>query len=254
MKAQSTPAEIIVRHCRGLAEFELCSEIERRTWGDSDLNVPLGLYVVAQETGGQVLGAFEDARMIGFTMGLAGVHDGRGFLHSHMTAVLDEFRDRGVGRRLKLFQRQDAISRGMELVEWTFDPLEIKNAYFNLMRLGAMARRYLPNCYGITSSPLHAGLPTDRLMAEWWLRSPRVESILANETTTPPKAASAAAVRIPVPATIDELRRSNPAEALRIQGEIRRQFLDYFSRGYAALAVEVHPEGADYLLEPWSSQ
>jgi predicted GNAT superfamily acetyltransferase len=255
MKAQTTAAEIIVRHCRGLAEFELCSEIERRTWGDSDLNVPLGLYVVAQETGGQVLGAFEGTRMIGFTMALAGVHEGRGFLHSHMTAVLDEFRDHGVGRRLKLFQRQDALARGMDLVEWTFDPLEIKNAHFNLVRLGAIARRYLPNCYGVTTSPLHAGLPTDRLMAEWWLRSPRVEAILAAGDGKPSHAspASAVRVRICVPATIDELRRSNPAEALRIQGEIRRQFLDYFSRGYAALAVEVHPEGADYLLEPWSS-
>jgi predicted GNAT superfamily acetyltransferase len=253
MKAQTTAAEIIVRHCRGLAEFEVCSDIERRTWGDSDLNVPLGLYVVAQETGGQVLGAFAESRMIGFTMGLAGVHEGRTFVHSHMTAVLNEFRDRGVGRRLKLFQRQDAISRGMDLVEWTFDPLEIKNAFFNLMRLGAIARRYLPNCYGITTSPLHAGLPTDRLMAEWWLRSPRVETLLAGDAPAAPKSASGAA-RIRVPATIDELRRTNPAEALRIQGEIRRQFLDYFSRGYAALAVEVHPEGADYLLEPWSDK
>jgi predicted GNAT superfamily acetyltransferase len=254
MKAQSTAAEIIVRHCRGLAEFEICSDIERRTWGDSDLNVPIGLYVVAQETGGQVLGAFMETRMIGFAMALAGVHEGRGFLHSHMTAVLDEFRDRGVGRGLKLFQRQDAISRGMDLVEWTFDPLEIKNAYFNIMRLGAIARRYLPNCYGVTTSPLHAGLPTDRLMAEWWLRSPRVEAILAGDAPVSPKSTPGSTVRIRVPVTIDELRRTNPAEALRIQGEIRRQFLDYFSRGYAALAVEVHAEGADYLLEPWSGK
>ena len=117
--------------------------------------------------------------MVGFTLALAGVHEGRPFLHSHMTAVLESFRDRGVGRKLKLFQRDDALARGFQLVEWTFDPLELKNAHFNFMRLGAIARRFIPNCYGVTESPLHAGMPTDRLVAEWWLDSPRVNSLLS---------------------------------------------------------------------------
>src|ERR1700689_114357 len=95
-----------------------------------------------------------------------------------MTAVLQNYRDRGIGRRLKLFQREDALQRGIHLVEWTFDPLEVKNAYLNFMRLGAIARRYLPNCYGVTTSPLHGGMPTDRLIAEWWLDSPRVTNLL----------------------------------------------------------------------------
>src|SRR6202043_2078925 len=108
-----------------------------------------------------VLGAFRGSELVGFTMSIAGWRARQPFLHSHMTAVLDGFRDRSIGRRLKLFQRKDALARGIALIEWTFDPLITKNAYFNFMKLGAVARRYLPNAYGITTSPLHASIPTD---------------------------------------------------------------------------------------------
>ena len=93
-----------------------------------------------------------------------------------MLAVRNEYRNAGLGRQIKLFQREDALARGFELIEWTFDPLEIKNAYLNIERLGAIARRYNVNQYGITSSPLQGGLPSDRLVAEWWLKSKRVEN------------------------------------------------------------------------------
>src|SRR5439155_17410182 len=103
---------------------------------------------------------------------------GHSYLHSHMLAVRQKYRNSGLGRKVKLFQREDALARGFELIEWTFDPLEIKNAYLNVERLGAIARRYTINQYGITSSPLQGGLPTDRLVAEWWLRSERVNGLL----------------------------------------------------------------------------
>ena len=92
-----------------------------------------------------------------------------------MVGVLAEYRDRGVGRLLKLAQREDALARQINRIEWTFDPLQLKNASFNIARLGAIVRHYIPNLYGRTSSPLHAGLPTDRLVAEWWVRSSRVK-------------------------------------------------------------------------------
>ena len=95
-----------------------------------------------------------------------------------MLGVLPEYRDAGVGRMLKLEQREDALARGIELIEWTFDPLEIKNAYFNMERLGAIVRRYVRNQYGTTTSHLHGGLPTDRCIAEWWIASRRVKAIL----------------------------------------------------------------------------
>ena len=107
------------------------------------------------------------------------------YLHSHMLGVKSEYRNTGLGRRLKLFQREDAIAHGYDLMEWTFDPLEIKNAYFNLERLGAIARRYNINQYGITTSPLQGFLPTDRLVAEWWLKSERVDRIAGTRRHRP---------------------------------------------------------------------
>ena len=102
-----------------------------------------------------------------------------------MLAVRKDYRNVGLGRRIKLFQRGDALERGFELIEWTYDPLEIKNSYLNIERLGAISRRYNVNQYGITSSPLQGGLPTDRLIAEWWLKSKRVQGLLASGTNRP---------------------------------------------------------------------
>src|SRR5579862_7192960 len=171
---------ILIRHCHGIKEYESCVGVERKVWKSADLDVvPIPLFVVAAETGGHVIGAFHGRYLVGFTLAIAGWRDRKPFLHSHMTAVLGAYRSQGIGRRLKRFQRADALLRGIGRIEWTFDPLKTRNGYFNLMRLGAVARRYSPNAYGITTSPLHAGLPTDRLVAEWDLRSLRVRRILA---------------------------------------------------------------------------
>jgi predicted GNAT superfamily acetyltransferase len=239
---------IEIRHCTGLAEYEECVRIQRATWGD-DLIVPSGLSRVAQRTGGQVLGAFQGTRMVGFTLAFAGVRSGEPFLHSHQTAVLQEFRDSGVGRRLKLFQRQDALKRGIRLVEWTFDPLELKNAYFNLVRLGAVARVLIPNCYGITGSALHAGLPTDRLVAEWRLDSVRVKSILADNALQ----SGDSTRRISLPANIREIKSADPANGARIQAVARGEFQKLFASGFVATAVEQSGETTDYILEPADS-
>src|SRR5215472_10623570 len=143
---------IEIRHCSDIPEYEECVRVERATWGES-IAVPSAIFVVAHHTGGQVIGAFDQGKMIGFTLAVAGARLGKAFLHSHMTAVLREYRDRGIGRRLKLFQRQDALRRGFDLIEWTFDPLELKNAYLNIQKLGAIARRYRVDHYGSSSSP-----------------------------------------------------------------------------------------------------
>ena len=197
--------EIEIRHCESLAEYETCVRLEIQTWGEH-IAVPSAIFVVAHHTGGQILGAFDGHKMVGMTLALAGTRAGKPFLHSHMTAVLPEYQNLGVGRRLKFFQRQDALRRDIRLIEWTFDPLELKNAHFNFVRLGAIARRFIPNCYGVTESPLHAGLPTDRLVAEWWLDSDRVKSILA-ENSLPTAAASQT---ISLPATLGELKAPGP--------------------------------------------
>ena len=98
-----------------------------------------------------------------------------------MLAVNPDYRNQGIGRRLKLFQRDEALARGNGRMEWTFDPLEIKNAFLNIAKLGAVVRRYAPNFYGVTSSRLHGQVPTDRLYAEWWLESDWVSSALGGK-------------------------------------------------------------------------
>jgi predicted GNAT superfamily acetyltransferase len=243
---------ILIRHCHGLDEFEACVRVERKVWKSADLDVvPIPLFVVAAETGGQVIGAFHGRYLVGFTMAIAGCRDRKPFLHSHMTAVLGAYRDRGIGRRLKRFQRDDALARGIRLIEWTFDPLKTMNAYFNFMRLGATARRYIPNAYGFTTSPLHGNLPTDRLIAEWHLRSPRVIRVLAGKRATP--AFSKKAVRITIPSGLENLKKANPSAAMELQSSVRKEFLKWFAKGYAATAVAPGKSGVDYILEPWKA-
>jgi predicted GNAT superfamily acetyltransferase len=240
---------ILIRACHGIEEFEACVHVERKVWKSADVDVvPIPLFVVAAETGGQVIGAFHNKELIGFTLAVAGWRDRKPFLHSHMTAVLETYWGRGIGRRLKVFQREDALRRGIGLIEWTFDPLITKNAYFNFIRLGAIARRYLSNAYGITTSPLHAGIPTDRLVAEWHLRSPRVRRVLAGKRATP--AFSKKAERITIPSALEELKVRDAAAAVKVQSQIRKEFLGWLGKGYVATAVAPCISGIDYILEP----
>ena len=246
---------IEIRHCHELADYERCMQIEREVWGGTELDqVPVTIFVVADETGGQVLGAYDHEaglQMVGFTLAMAGFHGEQRYLHSHMTAVLPAHQNRGVGRMLKLFQREDALRRGIQLVEWTFDPLEIRNAYFNLVRLGAIVRRFLPNAYGITSSPLHGGLPTDRLVAEWWLDSPRVAAALEKGAVEPQAATGEKIEHVLVPREMAEWKTSNRARAEEVQGQIREEFQKWLDRGYAVTGLELSDAGDSYLLEPF---
>ena len=232
--------EIRIEPLSSLDQLQQCVDLQVAVWGYSDGDViPRRMFLVAQRIGGQVLGAFDGDRMAGFAMGLPGFRDGRAYLHSHMLAVLPEYRNAGLGRRLKLAQRSDAINRGFDLMEWTFDPLDIKNAHLNLHRLGAIARRYQPDFYGPSSSPLQGGLPTDRLYAEWWLRSDRVQQRLAGDAG---ESASDVEVveRVPVPAEIYAWK-ADPQQrdrALETQSGNRRSLQAAFERGLAAIGYE----------------
>lgn len=252
--AEAAPA-IAVRHLSTREEYDRCCELEETVWGGGDRDlVPSTIFAVAKETGGQVLGAFADDVMIGFTHALVGFHDLPGgreaYLHSHMTAVLPEYRDQGVGRLLKLFQRQDALGRGIRLVEWTFDPLESRNAHFNLMSLGAVVRKFRANFYGITSSHLHAGMPTDRLVAEWWIDSRHAKRVITE--AAPTRARTLNAQRILVPKQMPEWRMNDVSRAIAGQTRIREQFVQWLATGYIATAFETTPEGGQYILEPYA--
>lgn len=248
----SAAAAIEIRTCHSLEDCEACVALEKAIWQTDDIElVPSALMRVIDETGGQVLGAFDGARMIGFTVAVVGCHPAAErpevFLHSHMTAVLPEYENHGIGRRLKFFQRQDALARGIRMVQWTFDPFQLKNAWFNVMRLGAVMRSYFPNFYGVTTSPLHAGIPTDRLLAEWHLDSPRVRSAVEGRVPPPP---GENAVRIALPNDIVKTTKSDPPAAVRIQEEMRSQFQRYFAAGYMVTFIEPAGPETNYVLEP----
>jgi predicted GNAT superfamily acetyltransferase len=247
---------IVIRDCHELNELHAAVALQKEVWNFTDAElVPLRLFVVAEKVGGQVIGAFEGNDMVGFALAVPGVRGGHPYLHSHMLAVRKDFRNAGLGRRIKLFQREQAIARGFELIEWTFDPLEIKNAYLNIEKLGAIARRYTINQYGITSSPLQGGLPTDRLIAEWWVKSKRVESLLSKGAIPE----ISAVTTISVPAAIYEWKASpgTRARAKQVQERNREQFLKAFAGALAVVGYERDKLGdGKFLLarwdEPWS--
>jgi predicted GNAT superfamily acetyltransferase len=228
--------------CHALEDMRACVALQRDVWKFTDAElVPLRLFVVAEKVGGQVVGAFEGDAMVGFALAIPGHRSGHSFLYSHMLAVRQDYRDHGLGKRLKLFQRDDALRRGFDLMEWTFDPLEIKNAYLNIEKLGAIARRYNVNQYGITSSPLQGGLPTDRLIAEWWMRSERVEARLRDGTTQVFQVER----EVAVPAEIYAWKAGmeTKARALEVQDRNREALRQAFSEGLAVLGYARDPQG-----------
>ena len=170
---------IDIRPLTQIDEFADAVRLQQEIWGFEDIELlPRRLFVVASKIGGQVLGAYDQAKMVAFSLCIPGLKPGgKLYLHSHMLGVLSPYRNTGLGRRMKLQQRDYGLANGIDLIEWTFDPLEIKNAFFNIERLGTIARRYVYNQYGTTSSHLHGGLPTDRLVAEWWIRTRRAEAL-----------------------------------------------------------------------------
>jgi predicted GNAT superfamily acetyltransferase len=249
-RALQPATAVEIRPLTELSEFDECVELEMAVWGyDPADMIPRRMFLLASRIGGQVLGAFAGGVMAGFAMALPGYRNGHPYLHSHMVGVLPEFRNLGLGRRLKLAQRDDALKRGFELMEWTFDPLEIKNAHLNIARLGAVVRRYKHNFYGPSSSPLQGGLPTDRVYAEWWLRSRRVGSVLAGEQPE-----FDVLERVNVPGAIYEWKASEEqrAEAGRIQAENAAALESAFARGQCVLGYQRAADGdGSFLLGVW---
>jgi len=248
--AQERPRpQIEVKPLTERRQFRDVVRLQKEIWGFEDVDLlPLRLFVVASKIGGHVFGAYHEDRLIAFALAIPGIKPGYGaYLHSHMVGVAADYRNYGVGRTLKLVQREDALARGIELMEWTFDPLEIKNAYFNMERLGAIVRRYVRNQYGQTSSRLHGGLPTDRCIAEWWLKSDRVLHAIAGK----PFEHGVAQARIAVPNDIAHLRVHDHARARQIQAGITSQFLARFDEGLAVIGFERGEMTSDYLLGKW---
>ena len=246
------PAPIRIEAFTSLDQFDQCVRLEEAVWGyDPADMVPRRMFLLASRIGGQVMGAFlgNDPAAVGFAMALPAYRNGHAYLHSHMVGVVPEVRNQGIARALKLAQRDDALARGFDLMEWTFDPLEIKNAYINIAKLGAIVRRYRHNFYGPSSSPLQGGLPTDRVYAEWWLRSNRVERALRNE----PQPATILE-RVNVPAEVYAWKASPPdrATARDLQSHNAAALESAFANGLAVLNYQRNPSGdGQFQLGHW---
>ena len=167
---------IAIREARGREDAEACVALQREVWGLSDLEITPTIQLIATLHAGGLLHIAEapDGKAVGFCYAFPGLRGGAAQLHSDMLAVLPEHRRKGIGIGLKRAQRNSALARGLELITWTFDPLQAKNAHLNLRRLGASAVEFVPNFYGVTSSPLHHDLPTHRLLIHWELNASRV--------------------------------------------------------------------------------
>jgi predicted GNAT superfamily acetyltransferase len=275
---------IEIRACTGFEELEACVRLQVETWGYDEADViPRRAFLVAQKIGGQAIGAFDSeisgatdeggARsLVGFALALPGVKTGvhgdaptlegtpaptsslgwktgrgepQAYLHSHMLAVKEGYRNRGLGTQLKQEQRREALARGIRRMEWTFDPLEIKNAFLNIHKLGAIVCDYRVNFYGVSSSQLQGGLPTDRLLAEWQLDSPRVKAILEGRPAVALVIEEQIQVRIQIPASIYQWKATEAGRerALAVQSENRLKFQQAFSQGLAVLGFSLDAEG-----------
>lgn len=254
---------IAIRACKGLDELDACVQLQLSTWGyDETEAIPRKTFLLAQKIGGQVIGAFDSEssndsapasgpaaspapNLVAFAMSLPGIKSQGAqplpYLHSHMLAVRPSHRNRGIGAQLKWEQRREALVRGVRRIEWTFDPLEIKNAHLNIHRLGAYACEYRVDFYGVSSSRLQGGLPTDRLLAVWELDSQRVTGILRNV----PLAEHLVEDRIIIPVAVD-LWKSDDAtreRALAVQLDVRKRFQQAFSKGLAVLGYSRDSDG-----------
>jgi predicted GNAT superfamily acetyltransferase len=249
---------------RPLTTLEDCrhvAELEKVVWGYTDAEdiVPPPVLIVSIKRGGVLLGGFDDSgTMKGFVYSMPAVKNGRPTQWSHMLGVAPDARDSGLGLRLKLEQRLAAMNMGIDLIEWTYDPLQAVNAHLNFTRLGVVVEEYEENIYGESSSPLHRGTPTDRFVAEWRLREPHVERRISsrgplvrdNSVTSAPVvnpsnpgvpwlapsagdlSLDARRLLVEIPAGFGDMQQRDPALALAWRMATRRIFQAYLGRGY----------------------
>jgi predicted GNAT superfamily acetyltransferase len=253
------------RDLHTLDDYANVVDLEREIWGPGYVEVvPVPILAVTVLRGGILVGAFDGDRMIGFVYSLPGLKQGRPMQWSHMLGVLDEFRNDGIGHRLKLIQRERALALGLDLIEWTYDPMQALNAHLNFSKLGIVVEEYEVNVYGTSHSPLHAGNPTDRFVAEWKIREPHVERRLqaaatrsmpvrahdvseaeaANRLAPSGRWLECADLRldltgrrllVEIPTGFTEMLAEAPDLAMGWRLATRELFTTYFARGYKAV-------------------
>jgi predicted GNAT superfamily acetyltransferase len=272
---------IIVRPLKGPTEYAACVALQERTWGEGFAErVPATILRIAQEMGGIASGAFDESgRLLGFVFGMTGWVDRSPVHWSDMLAVAPAARNSGVGTALKLHQREMLLERGVEIMRWTFDPLQARNGYLNLSRLGAVARAYGRDYYEQSDSPLHAIIGTDRLIVTWEMAGeratrrvaghemppgrhdvehlPLLNPLLAGtpvECAQPHEVPDVAAVRIAVPTDISAIRDDDPERALRWRLRTRAAFESALNTGFEVRELVRAGEVGWYVLVRGSAQ
>ena len=258
MKLTAEKDEISIRECTTVEEFDACVRLQREAFGLPDMELsPRRHLIVARSAGGWTLGAFAGERMVGFVLNQVAVRRApetgaeETIGYSHMMAVAQDYQNRGVGARLKWAQRTRSLAEGRRFIRWTWDPLQSRNAHFNINRLGVVVRRYAANYYGTDYSTVtgkfgeQLGLDSDRLVAEWSLDSPRVEALARGEKPAPSGEPSAA-VEIPPnwSALVREDLEAARAELLRVREEFQRAF----EAGLVCAGFERDPSRPRYLF------
>jgi len=254
---------IAYRNLATLDELAQVVELERAIWGPGyDDVVPVPILTVTVKRGAILIGAFDGDSMIGFVYSLPGIKAGKPMQWSHMLGVLNESRSAGVGRQLKLLQRERALAMGLDLIEWTYDPMQAMNAHLNFTKLGVVVEDYEENAYGESSSPLHRGNPTDRFVAEWRVREPHVarriaatgpivlrtneiaDAVSVNriersgawfESVDVDLSIDARCLLVHIPMGFTDMLARNPELALAWRICTRAIFTTYFDRGYRAV-------------------
>ena len=261
-----------IRDLAGMNDMKQCEAIQKEVWGFIELDVvPAGLMAVMGHYGAVTAGAFVEGRMAGFVCGFPGFGEGEPFHHSHMLAVRPEFQGAGIGLALKWAQADRVLAQGIRRVNWTFDPLQARNANLNINRLGCVSAVYRFNVYGNSQSPLHGGIPTDRLEPDWQLDSERVARARRNELlppagipdlpsvnritfredgmpettaiSVPPADAGGTEVLFFIPPDINEVMRNDIGLAMTWRLKSREALTGLFNHGYEIVAF--HREGRD---------
>ncbi len=248
--------EIIIRECTAIDELDSCVRLQREVFALPDLEIsPRRHLIVSRQAGGWTLGAFVAKRLVGFVHHLAAVRGNEVFGYSHMMAVDPAYQNKGVGARLKWRQRERAIQEGRSFIRWTWDPMQARNAYFNLNRLGVTASSYAENFYGTdyaTSPALSgaqpAGIDSDRLFAAWQLQSRRVKNLANGAAASSETVPGRPQAKIDIPADWTRLCKENPNQAKKEQLRVRQEFQNAFAAGLVAAAFERSKEYPCYLL------
>ena len=221
---------MIIRDLSGMEEFFKAEQLQRDVWGADDTPDPADLMMVLQHEGGLVAGAFDGERLMGYVFGFPTREPS--VQHSHRLAVHPDARGQSLALRLKRYQRDWCLARGIRLVRWTFDPLRHTNAHLNILRLGAEVSTYHPDYYGVMKG-INAGLPSDRLRADWHLASDRANAAASWEPGEPPAALPADALRVAIVADLDRLIAQDYAAALAARLRVREALTRHFADGLA---------------------